>query len=206
VFASLLNLEIALRLLHLASILFFLLILLLGIFANNLLFCSFSFLCLFALAGSFFFTLARSIFISLLTIAALLIFIGLALLFFICCLLCGRLFLFALLVSLDFGKFLLATLLINGGLFTTFVFALGLLLAFFLAFLLVDAENLHHVGSSVDACGSSSKHLLQEEVRVFGLVASDDLRWFAVDLLAYNQLCQLKQLHKPVDLRLLFGD
>jgi hypothetical protein len=98
--ATLLNLEVAFRLLHLASILVIIVILLLGIIANNLLFMAFVFLVFFLSAGGFNFTLARSFSIVLLTLTAVCIFLLLAKLLFFFCFTCSHLFLLALLFFL----------------------------------------------------------------------------------------------------------
>jgi hypothetical protein len=205
--AALLNLEVALRLLHLTIVLVVIVVLLVRVFAHDLLLCACSLLFLLASARGFFLLLASSFSLSLLTLLALLLFLlNAELLVFFGFL--GRLFfLFALLVGLHLSELLLALLLGNRGLLLVLAIVLALrLLCAFLAFFLRNAQDLHYVGRGVDAGGGGSEHLLQEEVGDFGLVTGDDLCRLAVDLLADNELSQLQQLDQPVDLGLLFSN
>lgn len=129
---------------------------------------------------------------------ALLLFLLDALLFFLLTLFlgCGSLFLFGLLSFLLLAHGLhLGSLLIVGSLILTFNF-----------FIASDSKDLHNVGCGVDSSGCSSEDLLKEEVSLFGFVAGYDFCGLAVDLLSNNELSQLKQLEKPVDLGILVSD
>lgn len=87
---------------------------------------------------------------------------------------------------LFFGFFrllLLAHQLLLGGLLLIFILLLLALIALS-ALLTGNAKNLHHVRRGVNTGSCGPKHLLQEEVCLFRLVTSDDLRWLTVDLLA----------------------
>jgi len=131
---------------------------------------------------------------------ALLLFLLDALLFFLLTLFlgCGSLFLFGLLSflllahGLHLGSFLIVGSLI---LILTFIF-----------FIASDSKDLHNVGRGVNSSGCSSEDLLKEEVSLLGFVAGYDLCGLAVDLLPNDELSQLKQLEKPVDLGILVSD
>ena len=122
-----------------------------------------------------------------------------------------RLFLpLLLLLGLLLGTFLLG-LRFGGFLQTTLFFHLRLHLRFLVVvarafFITGNAQDLHHVGCRVNARSGCAEHLLQEEVGGLGLVTCNDFCGFAVDLLANNQLCQLKKFDEPVDLCVFLSD
>jgi hypothetical protein len=186
--STFLNLEVGLGLLRVAGLLIIIFFSLLVVFTHNLLLLAFSVLLLFAVSLSFFFLLTLSVSFGLIAMQTVLLLCLDAHLFVFFRFLRGLLFLFALFVSFYFRKLLLALLLFDCSLgVIIFICALLSLLSLLalLAILLSDAEDLHNVWSCVDAGSSSSKHLLQEKVSVFGFVTSNNFGWFAVNLLAH---------------------
>jgi len=90
----------------------------------------------------------------------------------------------SLLLLFSFFRFLLlAHHLLLGGLLLILILLLFAVVALFALFASY-AKNLHNVRRRVNASGCGPKHLLQEEVCLFGLVTSDDLRRLAVNFLA----------------------
>lgn len=68
------------------------------------------------------------------------------------------------------------------------------------------AQDLSDVWGGVDASSGGTEHGLQEEVGLFGLVASDDFGRLHIQLLRRHELRNLNQLHQEVDLGLFLGD